>query len=69
MALDVTMSGGELHAGVPQKLFVAPFGTGAGPRSFAIDPAGRRVLLPAATGEQMAAPITVVLNWAAGLRK
>ena len=67
MAVSVTNSGREFRPESPRELFASrPNGS---TRNFGVDPSGDRFLIPVSGDEQTAAPITVVLNWTAGLKK
>jgi eukaryotic-like serine/threonine-protein kinase len=61
MAVDVNLDG-ELQLGVPQPLFSAP------PGPFDVSADGERFLI-GVTASEDAAPLTVVVNWAAQLSK
>jgi hypothetical protein len=66
MAVRVKLSG-TFEAGVPKPLFPIELG-GANIRwNYAVSGDGRRVLMKKASGEMN--PITVVLNWTAGLKR
>ncbi|HWS98118.1 MAG TPA: hypothetical protein VN620_16765, partial [Candidatus Methylomirabilis sp.] len=70
MAVDIDTSKG-FQAATPRRLFTvpptvhftAPFA------SYDISPDGKRFLFLAAPGQGHVIPFTVVLNWAAGLKK
>lgn len=66
MAVDIAVVNGELRPRPPRKLFTSPGSRG---RTFAFDPVGRRFLIPVTPEAAADAPVTVVLNWAAALRK
>jgi len=69
MSVDVT-PGTAFKAGAPKVLFQAPiFGGGASTenRYWDVNPDGKRFLINVAGGGS--APVTVVLNWQAGLKK
>src|SRR5262249_290211 len=57
--------GGNFEAGVPTALFPIALGSTAARWTYAVSSDGKRVLMNKASGEMI--PITVVLNWAAGL--
>ena len=71
------MSGATLEAGVPQALFDTSYVNMLHPsgnyHSYAVSPDGQRFLIPrpASAGAEGAppSPVTVVLNWTAGLKK
>ena len=69
MAVDVTTTGGEFKAGIPQLLFR---GLNYIPRNnYDVVPGGRRFLVlssPAQLGGQQTPSLTVVLNWVSALR-
>ena len=60
-------SGATLEAGVPKSLF--PIAATAWNHSFAVANDGQRFLVSTNAGGEKAAPITVVLNWQAALKK
>jgi len=69
MAVDVSTNGKTFTAGVPKRLFDAPFGQGStDAHHWDVTADGKKFLISAAT-EGAATPITVVLNWQAGLKK
>jgi hypothetical protein len=70
MAVPVSAEA-TVEAGVPKALFQTsfigfPFG---GFANYAVSADGQRFLINVPTGEGSAAPITVVLNWTAGIKK
>jgi hypothetical protein len=70
-AVDITVAGAELKAGVPHELFTAL--SALPPHNYDVTPAGDRFLvvtnrLISATGPSTM-PIVVVLNWQTGLRR
>jgi hypothetical protein len=68
MAVRVRASAASVEADTPRELFAAPVTGGISPYDVAAD--GQRFLLlepPEAQGG--GAPLTVVLNWQAGLKK
>jgi len=66
MAVDIDTSKG-FQSGTPHRLFTAsPLATQDG---WDIDPSGKRFVMAAPPGTARAIPFTVVLNWAAGLKK
>lgn len=73
MAVDVKV-GASFEHGAPHELFKAPV-RGGGPQAYAlhydVSPDGQRFLIIAqsATGDAASPPITVVLNWLAGVKK
>ena len=60
-------SGATLEAGVPKSLF--PITLTEMSRSFAVANDGQRFLVSISAGGEKALPMTVVLNWQAGLKK
>jgi hypothetical protein len=73
MAVSITVStdGQTLEASAPVRLFPTRLASGAGfapgEQQYAVAPDGR-FLLNAVVDEAKASPITVVLNWTAGLK-
>ena len=67
MAVDVTTSGSTVRAGAPRMLFTQRH-IGGGLNRFAVDPSGQRFLL-VVPEQNVAPPITVVLNWPSLLSK
>ena len=71
MSVPVT-PGAEFHAGIPKVLFEAPTFPGAGAISEAdwdVSPDGSRFLMLSEPRNREAEPITVVLNWLAGVKR
>jgi Tol biopolymer transport system component/predicted Ser/Thr protein kinase len=66
MAVDIDTSKG-FQAGTPRRMFAAP--TGAVTGSWDLSPDGKHFLFVAPPGAGTVIPFTVVLNWAAGLKK
>jgi eukaryotic-like serine/threonine-protein kinase len=66
MAVDIDTSKG-FQAGTPRRMFTAP--PGASTTSWDLSPDGKRFLFVAPPGAGHVVPYTVVLNWAAGLKK
>jgi len=65
MAAEVNTKGAAFEFGVPQRLFDSP-----GNNGWDVTPDGRRFLMAAAEVQQAGPiPITVVLDWRAGLKK
>ena len=64
-------AGATFEAGVPKALFQTSFigSPTGGFNHYAVTADGQRFLLNVPTGEGSASPITVVLNWTAGLKK
>jgi dipeptidyl aminopeptidase/acylaminoacyl peptidase len=67
MAVKINTAGGKFQAGVPQPLFDVHMVESVAP-NFDISKDGR-FLIPTVVGEASNAPMTVVLNWQAGLKK
>lgn len=65
MAVDVKSNGGKFEAGVPKLLFDAHL---AGGSHFDVSKNGS-FLIPAQIEQSATVPITVVVNWTAGLKK
>ncbi len=66
MAVDIDTSKG-FQAGTPRRMFTAP--PGALSLSWDLSPDGKRFLFAAPPNTGSVIPFTVVLNWAAGLKK
>ena len=64
MAVDVKASGSSFEPGVPTMLFELEIG-----RSFDVSGDGQRFLIPVPGKEGWSAPITVVMNWTADLKR
>ena len=64
-------AGPSFEAGIPQPLFQTSITSAVQPHQFFYTPSpdGQKFLLTVPTGDAAPAPITVVLNWRAGLRK
>ena len=73
MAVEVNGAGPTFVAGVPQPLFEAHTSTifpgGSGSSYYAASGDGKRFLLNTLVGESAPAPLTIVLNWTAGLKR
>jgi len=65
MAVDIDTSKG-FQAGTPRRMFTGPTTTASG---WDLSPDGKRFLFIAPPGAGRVIPFTVVLNWAAGLKK
>jgi len=66
MAVDVTTTGAAFQAGVPKQLFALPANVG----DWDVTADGKRFLAAVPPAQQTAqTPITVVLNWEAGLKR
>jgi hypothetical protein len=64
MTVDVQPQGSEFHAGVPRQIFMAVGGV----RPLDTAPDGR-ILVALEAGQEIASPITLVLNWDAEMKK
>jgi eukaryotic-like serine/threonine-protein kinase len=72
MAVEVTAARPVLQVGIPKPLFQAPaFNPNDAAYAFRWDVAadGKRFLIGAREATAAAEPVTVVLNWTAGLKK
>jgi hypothetical protein len=67
MAVDIDTSKG-FQAGTPRRMFTAPPAV-AGLASWDLSPDGKRFLFAGRANSGRVIPFTVVLNWAAGLKK
>jgi hypothetical protein len=67
MAVKINTAGGKFQASVPQPLFDVRMVEGIA-TSFDVSKDGR-FLIPTVLGEASNVPMTVVLNWQAGLKK
>jgi eukaryotic-like serine/threonine-protein kinase len=67
MAVPVKL-GATFEAGVPKSLFPVPGNTGSR-HTYAVSNDGQRFLIAASAGVEKSVPMTVVLNWQAGLKK
>ena len=65
MAAEVTANGSRFDVGAVQRLFEVPMVNGYWP--YDVSPDGQRFLVN--TLEEAVAPLTVVVNWPAGLKK
>ncbi len=66
MAVDIDTSKG-FQAGTPRRMFTAP--PGALNVSWDLSPDGKRFLFIAPPNTGLVIPFTVIVNWAAGLKK
>ncbi len=64
MAVDVQPQGAEIHAGPPRQIFIAP--GGVSPLDSAPD---GRILVSIRAEQEVASPLTLVLNWDAEMKK
>jgi len=71
MAVPVEAVGGEFRAGTPVELFaIRTQGIMAGqPRNFEVSADGQRFLVNTVVGDSDNAPIDVIVNWPALLKK
>jgi hypothetical protein len=70
MAADVAVRGGALEVGQVRPLFVMPGGNERNlSPSYAVTADGQRILIPVPIAEMTAEPLTLIQNWAAGLKK
>ena len=73
MAVEVKSSGSTFEAATPQELFDSAYiglAHSVDYLSYAVSADGQRFLIPRPTnaGDEIAAPIAVVVNWAAGVK-
>jgi eukaryotic-like serine/threonine-protein kinase len=73
MAVEVNSAGSTFEAGVPKPLFetrtITIFPGFGGASYYAASGDGQRFLVSTLVGESVPTPLTVVLNWTAGLKK
>ena len=73
MSVEVAAAAGTFQAGIPKALFAAPIWGGANNVTrYDVTADGKKFLinsLPTETAAAPSSPITVVLNWQAGLKK
>ncbi|MGA8366284.1 MAG: hypothetical protein WB716_03115, partial [Candidatus Acidiferrales bacterium] len=70
MAVDVDTTGPQFEVGIPKPLFDANIGTNGFPNApYRVSADGQRFLAITAAEQQYNSPITVVLNWAAELKR
>ncbi len=71
MAVPVTTDGDTFSAGLPRALFDVdlPEPSPPYPTDYAVSADGQRFLLNTVVDQPNAPPLTVVLNWAAALKK
>lgn len=68
MAVDV-LAGAALEPGIPRRLFATPIVGGTNSDRYDPTPDGQRFLVLLPLPMPPPAPITVILNWTAGLKK
>ena len=68
MAVDVDL-GSTLVVSAPKAFFIAQMVRFEAPNRYVVSGDGQRFLINASVEEMSQTPITVVLNWPAGLRK
>jgi hypothetical protein len=68
MAVEVSAAGGTFHAGIPKILFETRIMLPLYGINYAPSADGRRFLIPVPVEQETALPMTVVLNWMAGLK-
>ncbi len=74
MAVEVNGTGPTFVAGVPRPLFdvhvstIFPGAAGAGPY-YVVTGDGQRFLVNTIVGDSTPVPLTIVLNWTAGLKR
>jgi hypothetical protein len=66
MAVEIKTAGGKFQPGIPKALFDVRLGNGNARFDVSKDD---RFLIPVTVAESSNAPMTVVLNWQAGLKK
>ena len=69
MAVEVSAVGGTFHAGIPKMLFETHMSSPFYWTNYAPSADGRRFLIPVPVEQETALPMTVVLNWMAGLKR
>ena len=71
MLAAVTPSGSEIQVGVPRQVLQARFVSALGimTRSYDVTPDGKRFLVLTREENTTAVPITLVVNWDAGLKE
>ena len=70
MAATIRAVGASFETGAPNRLFTIPVVSGAVDRDeYAVSADGKRFLVSRALGNAAAAPVTIVLNWPAGLKR
>jgi Tol biopolymer transport system component len=71
MAVNVSTDGPQFQAGIPKPLFAPDFrpDRGSGNGVYAVTADGRRFLVATTIEQQTIAPVTVVTNWTADLKR
>ena len=69
MAVEMKIAGRAPEAGFPKPLFDAPQRGNDTTSHFDVTSDGQRYLIRAPSGESRSSPVTVVVNWTAGLKK
>jgi Tol biopolymer transport system component len=68
MSVEISSGSGRFEASIPKPLFEAPFSSSVRNR-FVISPDGQKFLVITRVDQSTTTPFTLVLNWAAGLRR
>jgi len=68
MSVEISFASGRFEASIPQPLIEAPFSSG-GRNRFVISPDGQKFLVITRVDQSTTTPFTLVLNWAAGLKR
>ncbi len=69
MAVEVKTSSGSFETGVPKLLFQAPFNINPGRNRYVVTRDGQRFLVIARLEDTAAAPLNVVVNWLAEVKR
>jgi dipeptidyl aminopeptidase/acylaminoacyl peptidase len=69
MAVEVSVSGANFHAGIPMKLFDTRMDSRLYWANYEPAADGRRFLIATPVEHETSLPMTVVMNWMAGLKK
>jgi hypothetical protein len=71
MAAEIALKGGALEVGQVRVLFSNPSSQGLRTpgRVYEVTADGQRFLIPMAVNEKQNEPLTLIQNWAAGLKK
>ena len=62
-------TGSAVEIGAPKPLFTSKVASYDAPNRYVVAPDGQRFLVNAPAGDATASPITVIVNWASGLKK